>query len=873
VTNSDGTIIGIDASGNRTLVSSAALNSNLSTTLDGIACDAYGNLYITDEANNRVFKIDPNGVGSIYGTITKANGGVAIDSKGNLFVAAGSYKAGGAIVASGVYEVNFLGDTANIFPRGTDSLTGIATDSADNIYVCDNNVHTIYEINASGNIPATFSTGVVEPRGVTASDGTVRATLDTSNEVVQYDQQGGISDLPVYLISPSGITDDGVGNIYAADRVGNSIAHLDTSGHLSTYAGSGLAGPKYLQFGPAITAPLITISPHTSPAPFENAGNDSITVTRSGPLSQTSTVLLQTADVASYSPQLLHHGFFDNSGSMTPSYYSTNDAQFQDALRALPGRDYQPVSMTLTFAPNETAKMVNIPMINNNAADGRRRLLVSLTPETAPLTVGPDLVETIIDDDAIAEIVDLSNLQSTVNSNGTRTFSASLKVLNVSPNATGPVRVRLFGHGNFVNPPNPAPSPPPDVDFGITPVIVSQSLLINGSATATFNNVTIPAPTGNAYGYNTWYWLYAAVEQQAGGNWTATAAPFLVIDGVRLVSGYINSDGTATPRDLWSGGGVDTGTPGTTVGGNGDAGLITGTGVSPSPTPAIPGLNPFHLDGQPDFPGSGAAGSGYQQLSTGPKLYAAVRQASGRTLLYIATQSPGSGGDSTSKDIFVFVTDQLLGSATQAAPWGKTGRIACATTKPFLGGESRDDYLAWYNCGNGAQSVKLNTTTGVMEGVLDLGSAFGSVPQVLYLAAAAYGTLNGGNLMSQTPTGNGDANIDPNEFLPVPVAALVDENADGKYDRLDPASGFVLTGQRTVNGQPNSTGNDFTLTWPAYPGKMYQVYSKNSLTDSWQAVTNALFTAPSTPPFMDTLSYTDLNAIPSGHRFYKVQIQ
>jgi hypothetical protein len=884
--NSDGTIVGFDSAGNRTTVSSLGNPDHL----EGLTFDNLGNLYVADRDANSIFKFDPAGHGTIFASPLSSPQGVAFDGNGYVYVAepAGLKK----IDPAGTVTVAFPSPTPYPSAELGNSLEGIAFDYNGALFVANYRIGGPGQDKIDGFNGAGYSTGTSPPFGVGVSGSDVFATLPCSSEILK-----NAADIKLNLIKPTGLAFSR-GELYVADQSANAILKLDKTGQVSIFVDSDLVGPNFLVFGPPISAPLISIAPHVNFAPFEDAGisGDSLVVTRSGQLNQTVTVLLQTVDASAYSPQILHQRF-DN-GNMMPHYYSTNDPQFQDACRALPGKDYQPVSMSLVFAPGETSKSVTIPIIDNNAFDGRRQFKVALKAMTYPLTVGSDLTETIIDDEAISEVGGLTNIQSNVTSTGTRNFSGSLTILNVS--ATAPVRVRLEGRAGFTNPPtsqtnptptppacsfdptplatpppaaggNPTPTPPPTptpIALGTFPVTFSGT----GSAVVPVN-VLIPAPQGNAYGYNTWWWVYAIVEQQINGTWTAAAAPWLVIDGVRLSAGYINPDGSTTPRAIFQDGGINGGTPGYVVGGNGNAGSIGGATPSPSPTPPVPGLNPFRFDGQPDFSGLGAGGAGYQQVSTGQKLYAAVRQASGRTFLYVATQSPGTGGDSSSKDIFVFVTDQPLGSATEAAPWGKVGRIACSISKPFLAGESRDDYLAWYNCGNGAQSVKLNTTTGVIEGVLDLGSAFGSVPPVLYLAAASYGTLNGGSLMAQSPAGNNDANIDPTEFLAIPVPALIDQNADGKYDRLDPAVGFRLSGQRTTGGQSSSTGNDFTLTWPAYPGKMYQVYSKNSLTNTWQAVTNALFTAPSTPPFMDTLSYTDLNAIPSGHRFYKVQIQ
>src|SRR6266404_3758681 len=49
-TNSDGTIVGFDSAGNRTLV------AGLSQNLEGLAFDSLGNLYVANTGANNIFK-------------------------------------------------------------------------------------------------------------------------------------------------------------------------------------------------------------------------------------------------------------------------------------------------------------------------------------------------------------------------------------------------------------------------------------------------------------------------------------------------------------------------------------------------------------------------------------------------------------------------------------------------------------------------------------------------------------------------------------------------------------------------------------------------------------------------------------------------
>jgi hypothetical protein len=251
-----------------------------------------------------------------------------------------------------------------------------------------------------------------------------------------------------------------------------------------------------------------------------------------------------------------------------------------------------------------------------------------------------------------------------------------------------------------------------------------------------------------------------------------------------------------------------------------------------------------------------ADASGYLQNSNNMTIYAAVRG----NLLYVATWSPGSNDGAN--DHFIFVSDQLLASATAAAPWAKSGLVAVAGNKPFLAGESMGNYVGWTNAPFTSVAAKSQTNGGRMEGVIDLAAAFGSVPSTIYIASAAYETANAGALVAQGPTGNGDSKIDANEFLALQIPTLLDRDANGIFDRLEPTMDFTSFCVRS--------GNDLILTWNSVPGKSYQVLWSDSPTGPWQNAAGGLLTAGT---LQITLSYTDVGALSNGARFYKVQLQ
>jgi hypothetical protein len=270
---------------------------------------------------------------------------------------------------------------------------------------------------------------------------------------------------------------------------------------------------------------------------------------------------------------------------------------------------------------------------------------------------------------------------------------------------------------------------------------------------------------------------------------------------------------------------------------------------SPSVCATTPSVPPFAMDGNVDS-------SGYLIAeNSGMKLWAAIKGAT----LYVATWSPGTNGPN---DHFILVTDQL--SPLQAAfpDWSKVGLNAVSTNAPFLGGESTSDYVGWQKTSAANLAAKSATSAGQMEGTLDLVQAFGSMPSTLYLAVAPYATTNGGGLVAsaQVPAGNGNGNIEGNEFLVVPVPVIRDDNLDGKLDSLDPTRAFAVQSVTPYGG----TG--FIVSWPSLPAHSYQVQYTDDMTVSFQPLSGTLVALQG----QFSMSYTDSTS--SVGRFYRVKL-
>lgn len=168
----------------------------------GLAVDSTGNLYVADVLNNTIRKIAPNGTVSTL---------------------AGSPQVSGAEDGRG---------TAASF----DKPSGIAVDTAGNVYTADANAGTIRRI---------------------APDGTVTTIAGNAYDRGFADGQGATAKFS----SPNGPSVDSAGNVYVADWDANVIRKIAPDGTVATLAGkpgvSGLAdgkGSAALFFNPHVTA-------------------------------------------------------------------------------------------------------------------------------------------------------------------------------------------------------------------------------------------------------------------------------------------------------------------------------------------------------------------------------------------------------------------------------------------------------------------------------------------------------------------------------------------------------------------------------------------------------------------------------------------
>lgn len=105
-------------------------------------------------------------------------------------------------------------------------------------------------------------------------------------------------------------------------------------------------------------------------------------------------------------------------------------------------------------------------------------------------------------------------------------------------------------------------------------------------------------------------------------------------------------------------------------------------------------------------------------------------------------------------------------------------------------------------------------------------------------------------------------NIEPDDFRPLDIATLRDENSDGLLDRLDAALGFTPVITRKAD---RST----TITVPAVPGRIYYFEKADAPSGPFSGIGNAL-----AKPGDISVSFTDGSTFPDyvTERFYRVVV-
>jgi sugar lactone lactonase YvrE len=221
----------------------------------GVAVDGQGNVYIADEANNRVREV--NGAGTITtvagGGSTFGDGGpatsaqlsqpmgVAVDGQGNFYIAdrgnsrVRKVTSGGTITTlAGTGVSGYSGDGGAASAAKVNLPAGVAADGPGNVYIADTNNHRVRKVDTFGIISTFAGSGVFGFSG-----------------------DGGPATV-AQLATPTGVALDAQGNLLIADDGNARVRRVDLGGTITTIAGNGTCCSSGLgDGGPATSAQLL----------------------------------------------------------------------------------------------------------------------------------------------------------------------------------------------------------------------------------------------------------------------------------------------------------------------------------------------------------------------------------------------------------------------------------------------------------------------------------------------------------------------------------------------------------------------------------------------------------------------------------------
>lgn len=220
-------------SGDGGLATSAAINHSR-----GLAIDVNGNMYIADTDNSRIRRVTPTGMISTFagnGTPGYSGDGglataaelsdvmaVAVDPQGNVYIADASNRRirkvtldGRINTIAGIGVEGFSGDGGPAISAMIGRPVALAFDGSGNLYFADSTNQRIRKITTAGTILTVAGNGVDA-----------------------YSGDGGQA-VSASLGFPIGIAFDPSGNLYVADGDNNRVRKITPGGIISTVAGNG----------------------------------------------------------------------------------------------------------------------------------------------------------------------------------------------------------------------------------------------------------------------------------------------------------------------------------------------------------------------------------------------------------------------------------------------------------------------------------------------------------------------------------------------------------------------------------------------------------------------------------------------------------
>ncbi|MCL2659966.1 MAG: Ig-like domain repeat protein, partial [Acidobacteriaceae bacterium] len=418
------------STGDNGAATSATINQPQDVTSDGA-----GNLYVVDAGGNRVRKVN-----LLSGIITTVAGNGTACPVGTNFTTGTACGDGGAATSA----------TLNFGTNGT-----VVLDSAGNLYIADFNNSVVRKVDTTGTISTVAGTGT----NCTAYSSATNYCDDNSQATA------------ARLGQPIAVALDAAGDIYITDRTNSIVRKVDTTGKITTLAGTGVASST----GDGGLATSATINIPNGIA-FDYVGglyiadykglrvrkldfNKSMvtfpTQTQIGGVDPNSDATPQTVSITNIGNMDLTFPLpsADSNPSVTPDFSFVTPASgtpcsiltaFSSPYSLAGG---EPCNYAFEFNPTVAGTISGEAVLTNNNINqtspyATQSIQLKGTGKqghpTLTLTVSPDTV-TVAADETVTLTAQLSGLASTTAPVGTVTFSGSgvVGTLTCKPDASG----------------------------------------------------------------------------------------------------------------------------------------------------------------------------------------------------------------------------------------------------------------------------------------------------------------------------------------------------------------------------------------------------------------------------------------------------
>ncbi len=206
-----------------------------------VAIDAAGNLYIADQTNNRIRKVNTAGIiTTVAGSNTQGFSGdggqataaelhypqgITCDAAGNLYIADVINERIRLVNTAGIISTyagngsgGYSGDGGQATAAELYDAFGVAIDAAGNLYIADENNNRVRKVNTAGII-----------------------TTVAGNGTAGFSGDGGQA-TNAKLSDPWNVAIDAYGNLYISDSGDGYVRKVNSLGIITTIAGNGIGG-------------------------------------------------------------------------------------------------------------------------------------------------------------------------------------------------------------------------------------------------------------------------------------------------------------------------------------------------------------------------------------------------------------------------------------------------------------------------------------------------------------------------------------------------------------------------------------------------------------------------------------------------------